>query len=250
MAEIPSALKPILSDSASATTPRITGQRYTRCFFVHETSGNDETSMSPSAASSGASPRSLICSGAGRRTATAQVETPRIITPSSTAWPPTGASRCAINAPSGIRVSSATASSARAGTVAMRASCRAVAWRRAAGSARRGRRCPRASAARCRTDGSSEQSSTWRSGLVERVVNALPHVQRTCASTYSGWMPAFMRRSLAWRARGLGGPPGISRPTALGSRPRASCRTRRAPRPGCRGRRPPSPCCRPCIWAP
>ena len=29
----------------------------------------------------------------GVRTATAQVETPRIITPSSTAWPPTGASR-------------------------------------------------------------------------------------------------------------------------------------------------------------
>ena len=26
--------------------------------------------------------------------ATAQVETPRIITPSRTAWPPTGASRC------------------------------------------------------------------------------------------------------------------------------------------------------------
>ena len=44
--------------------------------------------------------------GAGLRTATAQVETPRIITPSSTAWPPTGASREATGMPSGIRVTS------------------------------------------------------------------------------------------------------------------------------------------------
>ena len=41
------------------------------------------------------------------RTATAQVETPRIITPSSTAWPPTGASRLATSAPSGMRSGSA-----------------------------------------------------------------------------------------------------------------------------------------------
>ena len=41
--------------------------------------------------------------GPGLRTATAQVETPRIITPSSTAWPPTGASREATGMPSGIR---------------------------------------------------------------------------------------------------------------------------------------------------
>ena len=39
----------------------------------------------------------------GVRTATAQIETPRIITPSSTACPPTGASRLATSAPSGIR---------------------------------------------------------------------------------------------------------------------------------------------------
>ena len=88
-AEIASALKPIRSDSASATTPRITGQRSTRCRFAQETSGSEITS---------------ICSS-GLRTATAQVETPRIITPSSTAWPPTGASRLATGSPSGIRAS-------------------------------------------------------------------------------------------------------------------------------------------------
>ena len=43
LAEMPSALKPIFSDSASATTPRMTGQRSTRWRFVHETSGNDST---------------------------------------------------------------------------------------------------------------------------------------------------------------------------------------------------------------
>src|SRR5215211_1834802 len=105
LAEMPSAPKPILRDSASATTPRTTGQRSTRWRFVQETSGNDWTSISPSAASSGSRPSSPSCSGRGLRTATAQVETPRIITPSSTACPPTGASFCAIRAPSGRRVS-------------------------------------------------------------------------------------------------------------------------------------------------
>src|SRR5436190_18242688 len=41
-----------------------------------------------------------MSSGVGLRTPTAQVETPRIITPSRTAWPPTGASRCATSSPS------------------------------------------------------------------------------------------------------------------------------------------------------
>ena len=105
LAEMPSALKPIFSDSASATTPRTIGQRNARWRLVQETSGNETTSISPSAASSGSRPSSPICSGSGLRTATAQVETPRIITPSSTACPPTGASFCAIRAPSGRRVS-------------------------------------------------------------------------------------------------------------------------------------------------
>src|SRR4051794_26889174 len=86
-AEMASARKPILSDSARATTPRITGHRRTLWRFAHETSGSELTSMSP----------------AGFRTATAQVETPRIITPSRTACPPTGASRFATGLPSGIR---------------------------------------------------------------------------------------------------------------------------------------------------
>src|SRR3954465_9680486 len=80
LAEIPRALKPMLSDSASATTPRTTGRRSRRWRLVRETSGSDWTSISPR-------PSSL-----GLRTATAQVEMPRIITPSSTAWPPMGAS--------------------------------------------------------------------------------------------------------------------------------------------------------------
>ena len=55
-----------------------------RC--MTEASGNVLTSISPSAASSGerwGSSRS--CSALGLRTATAQLDTPRIITPSSTA---------------------------------------------------------------------------------------------------------------------------------------------------------------------
>ena len=58
--------------------------------FAQETRGSDVSSISPS----------------GFRTATAQVETPRIITPSSTACPPIGASREATGMPSGIRVRS------------------------------------------------------------------------------------------------------------------------------------------------
>src|SRR3954447_4100764 len=88
LADCWSAPKPIFSDSASATTPRTTGSRKARCFLSHETSGYDSTAISPS----------------GVRTATAHVETPRIITPSRTACPPTGASRLAIRRPSGSRV--------------------------------------------------------------------------------------------------------------------------------------------------
>src|SRR5213078_2052033 len=90
---MPSAWSPILSDSTSATTPRTSGSRRKRWRLSQETSGNDWTSISPSFL----------------RTATAQVDTPRIITPSSTAWPPTGASRCAISAPSERRSAAGTA---------------------------------------------------------------------------------------------------------------------------------------------
>ena len=90
-AEIASARNPIFSDSPRATTPRITGSRQTRCRRAHGRRPSELISISPS----------------GLRTATAQVETPRIITPSSTAWPPTGASRFATRAPSGMRSGSA-----------------------------------------------------------------------------------------------------------------------------------------------
>src|SRR4029079_19331888 len=85
--------------SPSATTPRTSGSRSARCFLRTEVSGWLETSISPSGTSSASSPPSLSCSGAGLRTATAHVETPRIITPSRTAWPPTGASRWATRVP-------------------------------------------------------------------------------------------------------------------------------------------------------
>src|SRR3954451_5127772 len=98
LAEMPSALKPMPRDSNSATTPRTIGSRSARCFCRAEVSGNDWTSTGPNVPSG-------TSSGAGLRTATAHVETPRIITPSRTAWPPTGASRWATSSPSRTAVS-------------------------------------------------------------------------------------------------------------------------------------------------
>src|SRR3954453_5760944 len=89
------------SDSTSATTPRRTGSRSSRCRRRTETSGKLVISISPVAASPGSRLRpEATCSGLGLRTATAHVDTPRIITPSRTAWPPMGASRCATSAAS------------------------------------------------------------------------------------------------------------------------------------------------------
>ena len=85
LAEMPSALKPMTSDSTSATTPRMIGRRSRRCFLRIDVSGNEVTSISPWAPRSGSMPSSEISSGSGLRTATAHVDTPRIITPSSTA---------------------------------------------------------------------------------------------------------------------------------------------------------------------
>src|SRR3954471_21721648 len=95
LADSPRALKPMPSDSTSATTPRMTGRRIQRCLRRTEVSGKDWTSIGPSSPST----------GAGLRTPTAHVETPRIMTPSRTAWPPTGASRCATSSPSVIGLS-------------------------------------------------------------------------------------------------------------------------------------------------
>ena len=68
-AEIASARNPIASDSPSAITPRITGSRQMRWRFIGEETSRTTSSMPPS----------------GVRTATAQQDGPRIITPSSTA---------------------------------------------------------------------------------------------------------------------------------------------------------------------
>ena len=54
---------------------------------------------------------------------------------------------------------------------------------RGAGSARRARRCPSASGGRCRRDGSWSTPRRAAPRWVARVMNSLPHVQRTCACT-------------------------------------------------------------------
>ena len=94
LAEMPSALKPILSDSTSATTPRMTGSAQPAVALgVRTRAARDDLDLALGALAWGRARRPRSCSGVGLRTATAQVETPRIITPSSTAWPPTGRSR-------------------------------------------------------------------------------------------------------------------------------------------------------------
>ena len=68
-AETESARIPIASDSPSATTPRMTGRRSQRRRSATLSTSCSTSEMRPS----------------GRRTATAQLDGPRIITPSSTA---------------------------------------------------------------------------------------------------------------------------------------------------------------------
>ena len=70
MADQVSAFMPSANDSASAMTPRTSG------IFDHFS------------AQVGVSWVSISMSPSGVRTAMAQVEAPRIITPSTTAWPP------------------------------------------------------------------------------------------------------------------------------------------------------------------
>ena len=245
---------PIFSDSPSATTPRTIGSRQSRRFFIADSNDSvvdlDRPERLVAVGADGAvsrcRPRArhgggrrlqrdlglldevvIAVRGAvavearsaaiscGTRTATAQVETPRIITPSSTAWPPIGASRADITPPS-ASITSEVGSEAPLPVVAgvvgsalmsrtgippgspmvvgsERVSAERGAWRPGAGSAPRGHRCRPASACPCRTGGTRSRSRACISGLVERVVNSLPHVQRTWASTYSGWMPSFMR---------------------------------------------------------
>jgi len=81
---------PTVRDSPRAITPRTSGSRIHRWRRSGESSGNILTSISPVGIS-----RLWLSSwvAVGLRTAIAQVRTPRIMTPSRTAWPPTGASR-------------------------------------------------------------------------------------------------------------------------------------------------------------
>ncbi len=72
LAEIASARKPIASDSPSAMTPRMIGSRQSFRCDIGEVISWTTSVMVPS----------------GVRTATAQLDALRIITPSRTAWPP------------------------------------------------------------------------------------------------------------------------------------------------------------------
>ena len=85
LAETSRARKPIAIEPPRATMPRMMGSRRTRWRRMTDSSGWELTSISPRAASSGESSPCSSCSALGLRTATAQLETPRIITPSSTA---------------------------------------------------------------------------------------------------------------------------------------------------------------------
>ena len=67
-----SARKPIASDSPRATIPRMTGSRKNQWRVITERIGRLTSAISPS----------------GLRTASAQFDGLRIITPSRTAWPP------------------------------------------------------------------------------------------------------------------------------------------------------------------
>ena len=72
LAEMASARNPIASDSPSAMTPRMIGRRQSFRRDIGEVISCTTSAMSPSCV----------------RTATAQFEALRIITPSRTAWPP------------------------------------------------------------------------------------------------------------------------------------------------------------------
>ena len=85
---MPRALKPILSDSASATTPRTTGSRAVGGAWSRRRAAPRPSRSRPSRPPWSRDRRRPQLLSVGFRTATAQVETPRIITPSSTAWPP------------------------------------------------------------------------------------------------------------------------------------------------------------------
>ncbi len=79
LAEMVSARMPIASDSTRATTPRRIGSLRIGYRFIQLTSGQWWMPMVSS----------------GRRTASDHQSTPRIMTPSMTAWPPTCARRAA-----------------------------------------------------------------------------------------------------------------------------------------------------------
>src|SRR4051812_31406598 len=79
-ADRPRARNPIARESPSATMPRMNGSRSSRCRAATDVVACETCEMRPS----------------GRRTETAQNRGVRIITPSSTAWPPTGVTGAAL----------------------------------------------------------------------------------------------------------------------------------------------------------
>ena len=194
LAETSSARKPIASEPPSATTPRMIGRRRTRWRRIAESSGKVLTSISPSAASSGESrPRAAARRSAcaprppsgrrrassrprarpGRRRARRAAAFSSPCSPTSANAPASAAGRSRGERPRG-RARASLAAARRRGrpicgeSAARRAAMRATwrtglgpsagdPWRRGAGSARRVRRCPSASAGPCRTGGSSSR---------------------------------------------------------------------------------------------
>src|SRR3954449_4417632 len=76
------------------------------------------------------------------------------------------------------------------------------------------------------------------SGCVDRVVNSLPHVQRTWASTYSGWILVFIASlSVAAGTRGAGVQNRPARPTNARGGPAGTPDRRGAPAAQCARRR-------------
>ena len=153
LAEMPSALKPIASDSPSATTPRTIGSRSSAVALEDRgRAGTIWTSISPCGALLRVEPPRSSCSGSGLRTATAQSRRRASSRPRGRPGRPRARRAGPSAAPSGRRGRGGGHCGGR------RSARRRRAWRRGAGSARRGRRCRRASAGPCRTGGSWSRS--------------------------------------------------------------------------------------------
>ena len=137
--------------------PRTIGRRKNQCRAITERIGRLTSAISPS----------------GLRTASAQVDGPRIITPSRTAWPPMGALDTSRSCPCGRRRPSPAG----------------------AGTARRGLPCRRASASPCRTGGTRSRSRRGaRTSSNASGTRCRRSSERSLGRTQDGSRPSFEAR--------------------------------------------------------